>query len=332
MESRGRSGRGTPVGQPDWWRCARSSRHRTRPRSIGSAALPTTWLVSFETIDSEPLQTWRQFVQTIVVNESLSIRPAWVGVARRPVARGDRDRTGRQLRAWRSSDDTPVGRRCVALDAARRPSARRRMRKRRAVDRRRPARRCARWSRSTSPRRLARQRSTTLSATASVISIAASTTPLADSMGEFDLVVANILAPVLVAMSHRSASARGARWTARPVGCAGRPATTMCWRPCNRCRSSSRPTWTAGLASNSATRACDRERRSAAQQSSDRRRRRLGGNSAVHGRGEGAGSRRPPNGVWQCRRPPTIGQPTIRRTRRRHRSCRPPRRRTPAPG
>ena len=162
--------------------------------------LPPTWQVSFETVDPQPLETWRQFARPIVVSESLVIRPAWlsanddpgvVEVAIEPggsFGLGDHPTTRLSAAAvWRATRrgdrvlDVGCGSGVLSIIAAHRGAA-----DVVAIDIAESARE-------------ATDHNTVLNGVDD--RIAASTDPVSAVDGTFDVVVANILAPVLVAIA-----------------------------------------------------------------------------------------------------------------------------------
>lgn len=162
--------------------------------------LPANWQVSFETVDPQPLETWRQFARPIVVNDSLVIRPAWlpasgdpgvVEVAIEPggsFGLGDHPTTRLSAaavwRATRTGDrvlDVGCGSGVLSIIAVHRGAA-----GVVAIDIAETAR-----------------EATDGNAVLNGVDdrIAASTDPVTAVEGTFDVVVANILAPVLVAIA-----------------------------------------------------------------------------------------------------------------------------------
>lgn len=162
--------------------------------------LPPTWQVSFETVDPQPLETWRQFARPIVVSESLVIRPAWLSATDRPgvvevaiepggsFGLGDHPTTRLSAAAvWRATRpgdrvlDVGCGSGVLSIIAAHRGAA-----DVVAIDIAESAR-----------------EATDHNAVLNGVDdrIAASTDPVSAVDGTFDVVVANILAPVLVAIA-----------------------------------------------------------------------------------------------------------------------------------
>jgi ribosomal protein L11 methyltransferase len=164
-------------------------------------ALEQTWQVTFETVDPAPLQTWRTFVHPIQVNDSLVIRPAWLaagvapavhevsiepggsfGLGDHPTTRLSADAVWRLTRHGARVLDVGCGSGVLSIIAAHRGAG-----EVVAIDIAEAAREAT--DDNAARNGLGKQ-------------ITASTTPVGDVDGEYDLVVANILAPVLVTMAH----------------------------------------------------------------------------------------------------------------------------------
>jgi ribosomal protein L11 methyltransferase len=162
--------------------------------------IPVDWSVAFVEVDPRPAETWREFAQPIVVSEHLVIRPAWHSDSRRPgvldvaiepggaFGLGDHPTTRATaavvddlVRPGQHVLDVGCGSGVLAIVAARRGAARVV-----AIDIAEPAREATEDN--------ARRNGV-------ADSVEASTTPLGDIDGRFDLVLANILAPALVALA-----------------------------------------------------------------------------------------------------------------------------------
>lgn len=175
-------------------------------------ALPPTWQVSFETIDTQPLETWRQFAQAIVVDDSLVIRPAWLpatddpevveiaiepggsfGLGDHPTTRLSGAAVWRAVRAGDRVLDVGCGSGVLSIIAAQRGAS-----VVVAIDIAEAAREAS-------------EANAVLNGVGDRITVG--TQPVAEIGGVFDVVVANILAPVLVAMSSdlRRLTAPGGR-------------------------------------------------------------------------------------------------------------------------
>jgi ribosomal protein L11 methyltransferase len=168
--------------------------------SAFAASLPESWTIGVESVDSEPLDTWRQFAAPIEIADDLVVRPAWqpalaragvTEVAIEPGAAfglGDHPTTRLSVAAvWRlahqgaSMLDVGCGTGVLAIAAVLAGAARAT-----AIDIAEPA-----------------VMSTGDNAERNGVAgqVVVSTAALADLDGPFDLVAANILAPTLVAMA-----------------------------------------------------------------------------------------------------------------------------------
>lgn len=162
--------------------------------------VPTDWFVRFEQVDDAPAQTWRHFAEPIVVNEALVIRPAWraapdsarvldieiepgasFGLGDHPTTRLSADAVFRLTRRGGSVLDVGCGSGVLSVIAARRGAAHVT-----AIDIAEAAR-----------------EATVDNAERNGVAdqIEASVAPITEINGSFELVVANILAPVLVSMA-----------------------------------------------------------------------------------------------------------------------------------
>jgi ribosomal protein L11 methyltransferase len=174
--------------------------------------LPDGWHRELELVDSEPLDTWRQFAVPIEISDDLVICPAWLPALDRPgltalaiepgTAFGLGDHPTTRLSAaavWRAvaEGDAILDVGCgtgalaiVGLLAGARWAV--------AIDIAEPA---VRSTRDNAERNGVADR------------IDASTTALADVVGQFDVVVANILAPALIELADelRRTTAAGGR-------------------------------------------------------------------------------------------------------------------------
>jgi len=158
------------------------------------------WTVSFCDVDDLPAQTWREFSEPIVVNDRLVIRPAWLapvdppdgleveiepggsfGLGDHPTTRLSADATWRSVRAGSRVLDVGCGSGVLSIIAALRGASRVV-----AID-------IAEAAREATDDNAARNGVSNL--------IEASTSEIGDIAGSFDLVLANILAPVLVSMA-----------------------------------------------------------------------------------------------------------------------------------
>lgn len=158
--------------------------------------LPTGWLLTFEEVDPTPANTWRDFAVPIVISDQVTIRPAWLPPTGAPVEAaiepvgafglGDHPTTRLSAAAMIrvvSRDSTVLDVGCgtgvlcvlakllgagdtIGIDIADIAVA-----------------------------------ATRGNAALNGVDLSASTTPLADVDGVFDIVVANILAPTLVALA-----------------------------------------------------------------------------------------------------------------------------------
>jgi len=170
----------------------------TSLRRLGDIA--PTWTVSFEDADDEPAQSWREFAQPIPVNEALIIRPAWqprstapgiveigiepggsFGLGDHPTTRLSADAVWRLVRPGDRVLDVGCGSGVLSIVAVRRGAH-----SVRAIDVSEAAR-----------------EATVDNAARNLVSdrIDVDTTPIDEITGPFDIVVANILAPVLVSMA-----------------------------------------------------------------------------------------------------------------------------------
>ncbi len=162
--------------------------------------LPPDWVVTFDEVDDAPAQTWREFVKPMVINDYLVIRPAWLpaqrnaqvleieiepggsfGLGDHPTTRLSADATWRLARTGSRVLDVGCGSGVLSIIAARRGAT-----EIVAID----IAEAAREATNDNSRRNG------VSARLTV-----STTPIAAVEGTFDLVVANVLAPTLVAMA-----------------------------------------------------------------------------------------------------------------------------------
>ncbi len=170
----------------------------TSLRRLGDLA--STWTVSFEDVDDEPAQSWREFARPIQINEALVIRPAWhpqsdapgiveiaiepggsFGLGDHPTTRLSADAVWRLVRHGDRVLDVGCGSGVLSIVAVWRGAGRVR-----AIDVSEAA-----------------QEATVDNAERNLVAdrIEADTSPIAEIAGPFDIVVANILAPVLVAMA-----------------------------------------------------------------------------------------------------------------------------------
>ncbi len=162
--------------------------------------IPPGWSLDFVEVDPRPAETWRDFARPIVVGPHLVIRPAWHEAAGRPdvlevaiepggsFGLGDHPTTrvtaavvDDLVRPGQHVLDVGCGSGVLAIIAAMRGAGRVV-----AIDVAEPARE-------------ATEDNARRNGVGAVIE--ASTTPLGDVDGRFDLVLANILAPTLVAMA-----------------------------------------------------------------------------------------------------------------------------------
>lgn len=170
------------------------SRHR-----LGE--LPPGWEFDLESVDAEPLDTWRRFAVPIEIADDLVLRPAWLPPLDRPgvtelaiepgaaFGLGDHPTTALSAAAvWRIAHRQPgrmldvgcgTGALAIVALAAGAPEAV-------AIDIAQPA---VAATLDNADRNAVRDR------------IEASTTPLAEIDGEFRLVAANILAPALIELA-----------------------------------------------------------------------------------------------------------------------------------
>jgi ribosomal protein L11 methyltransferase len=162
--------------------------------------LPGDWECAFVDVDPAPAETWREFARPIVVNDGLIIRPAWhreggrpgvlevaiepggsFGLGDHPTTRATVAVVDHLVRPGQRILDVGCGSGVLAIVAARRGAGRVV-----AIDIAEPA-----------------QEATEDNARRNGVSdlVEVSTTPLRDIEGPFDLVLANILAPTLVALA-----------------------------------------------------------------------------------------------------------------------------------
>jgi ribosomal protein L11 methyltransferase len=162
--------------------------------------LPDRWEVSFDELEDRPAQTWRQHAQPITVNDSLVLRPAWLssqvdeavveiaiepgasfGLGDHPTTRLSADATWRLATPGDRVLDVGCGSGVLSIIAAHRGAV-----EIVAID-------IAEAARQATDENAARN--------GVGDRIVASTTPVGGIDGMFDLVLANILAPALVAMA-----------------------------------------------------------------------------------------------------------------------------------
>ena len=285
-------------------------------------AFPKRW--RWRTVDARPGRR-RQLAgaRRAVVDRRRPRRRA--GVARRSttppdVVRVDID-PGRRVRPRRPPDDRAVAAAAARGAVAGGQRARRRVRQRRARHRRRSARRALRRGHRHLRGRGRGDRQRTPSATASPARSTASTTPLAAIDEPFDIVLANLLAPIVVDLGRRPApghgAGRGARRQRRPRG-RPRPRRRRAGAAARRRRRSS------GRLGGPPAASLSRGARSISAAVGHRRH----GTAAGRGQRAGRGSR--PHCERRAGRRRRGGPRAPRRRRRRHRSCRPGGRRTAA--
>jgi len=198
-----------------WIAGARAVEERTQPRTVvlrtvladaddisleRLGRLPDGWTADFEDVDDVPAETWREFAKPIVINDALVIRPAWLpplraagvheieiepggsfGLGDHPTTRLSAEATWRLSRDRRRVLDVGCGSGVLSIIAAHRSAG-----EIIAID----IAEAAREATDDNARR-----------NGVADRIAACTTPLAEIEGPFDLVVANVLAPELVAMA-----------------------------------------------------------------------------------------------------------------------------------
>ena len=162
--------------------------------------VPDDWSCEFVDIDPRPAETWREFARPIVVSDRLVIRPSWqpsdgalgvldvpiepgasFGLGDHPTTRSTAGVLDDLVRPGQHVLDVGCGSGVLAIIAARRGAARVV-----AIDIAEPARE-------------ATEDNARRNGVGDVIE--ASTTPLGEIAGRFDLVLANILAPTLVALA-----------------------------------------------------------------------------------------------------------------------------------
>ena len=174
--------------------------------------LPGEWVVGFEDVDDEPADTWRRFARPIEVRDDLAISPAWVdgdeiaaativriepggsfGLGDHPTTRLSAALVHETVRPGDRVVDVGCGTGVLSVVAALRGAA-----EVVAVD-------IADAAREATVDNAMRNGVGDL--------VRASTTPVGELDGEFDVVVANILAPTLVSMapSLRRLTAAGGR-------------------------------------------------------------------------------------------------------------------------
>lgn len=162
--------------------------------------VPADWSYEFVEVDSRPAETWREFVAPIVIGERLVIRPAWLptgddpdvleiaiepggsfGLGDHPTTRSTAAVLDELAGPGARVLDVGCGSGVLAIIAARRGA-----RQVVAIDIAEPARE-------------ATEENARRNGVDDVVE--ASTTPLGGIEGQFDIVLANILAPALVAMA-----------------------------------------------------------------------------------------------------------------------------------
>ena len=162
--------------------------------------IPAIWMVSFADLADEPAATWREFASPVHVSDRLVIHPAWqpvdvvadvlsitiepadsFGLGDHPTTRLSAASVDDLIRPGDRVLDVGCGSGVLSILAARRGAA-----AVTAIDVSEAAR-----------------EATIANASANEVAdlVAASTTPVHEIAGTFDLVVANILAPALVAMA-----------------------------------------------------------------------------------------------------------------------------------
>lgn len=171
---------------------------RVSTERLGS--LPAGWNVGFVDVDDTPAETWREFAVPIEVNDELEIRPAWsdaplqpgrtvieiepagsFGLGDHPTTRLSADAVWRAVRPGDRVLDVGCGTGVLSIVAVERGAS-----SVVAID-------VAEAAREATEHNAARHGVDGR--------IDASCTPLAEIDGPFDLVVANILAPTLVALA-----------------------------------------------------------------------------------------------------------------------------------
>lgn len=179
-------------------RTSLGSDDRTSRRRLGD--LPDDWVLSFVEVDDRPAETWREFARSIIVNDRLVIRPAWrsptpdpkvldvsiepggsFGLGDHPTTRLSAAVVDALVRPGDRVADLGCGSGVLAVIAALRGAA-----LVVATDIAEPAR-----------------EATVSNARRNGVEgvVVASTTPIRELSGTFDLVVANILAPTLIELA-----------------------------------------------------------------------------------------------------------------------------------
>ena len=177
--------------------CLAQDDERSRER-LGPVA--SSWAVTFVDVDEAPSEAWRNHARPVTVGERLVLRPAWYpagddpdvteiaiepagafGLGDHPTTRLAAAEVDRRCRPGDRVLDAGCGSGVLSIIAARRGAA-----AVVAVD-------VAEAAREATLHNARRNGVGDL--------VAASTTPVADLTGEYDLVVANILAPVLVSLA-----------------------------------------------------------------------------------------------------------------------------------
>ena len=161
--------------------------------------LPPDWELAIERVESEPLDTWRQFAEPVWVTDELVLRPAWhasigggvtevaiepgaaFGLGDHPTTRLSAAAVWRTVRKGDAMLDVGCGTGALAIVSALAGATRIE-----AIDIADPA-----------------VAATLANAAANGVSdrIGASTVPLSEVEGEFDVVAANILAPTLIELA-----------------------------------------------------------------------------------------------------------------------------------
>lgn len=163
--------------------------------------LPDDWVLRFDEVDGRPAETWRQFAHPIVVNDRVMIRPAWRSPSTHP---GLLDVSIEPGGAFGLGDHPTTRLSAAAVDALVRPGDR-------VADLGCgsgvlaiiAALRGASQVVATDIAESAREATVDNAERNGVDAvIQASTTPVEELVGEFDLVVANILAPTLIELAR----------------------------------------------------------------------------------------------------------------------------------